>query len=290
MASRLYAASDHAFAHRCYEAAQTVYQLGLDNPRPLTTLPADFYPETTWEDDMEWGAVELFRATGKRDYLRQAVAFAHRAGAAHETTSVYNTHALAHYTLHRFAGAEDRSRLRRYLRDDADYVRLRSDNPYGLATPYIWGTAEAAAGAALNCLLYARLLEGAEEKQVYTDVARHQRDFILGCNPFNLSYLIGAGTRYPLFPHHQIANLKNTELTGALVGGPAAPDVFLAQKIVFGDPDDMMQPTPLPPADMPDEVAVYHDAVQDYVTNEPAIDYTAKFLLLAAFYDHHAGV
>ena len=49
-----------------------------------------------------------------------------------------------------------------------------------------------------------------------------------------------------------------------------------------------MTPGPILPPDHPDEVAVYHDAVQDYVTNEPAIDYTAKFLLLAAFYDHSA--
>ena len=48
-----------------------------------------------------------------------------------------------------------------------DYARLRAENPYGLATPYIWGTAEAAAGAAINCLLYARLLED-EERQLYT--------------------------------------------------------------------------------------------------------------------------
>ena len=47
-----------------------------------------------------------------------------------------------------------------------------------------------------------------------------------------------------------------------------------------------MLPKPSAPGDLPDEVAVYHDVVQDYVTNEPAIDYTAKFLLLAAFYEH----
>ncbi len=287
IASRLYARWDQPFAHKCYEAAQTVYQLGLDNPVVLSTLPADFYPEKTWEDDMAWGAIELHRATRKPEYLQQAMDFAHRAGAAYEATSVYNTHALAHYTLLRFAQGADREKLRQYLRTDADYARLRSENPYGLATPYIWGTAEAAAGAALNCLLYAQVMEYGD-KEVYLSVARQQRDFILGCNPFNVSYLIGAGTHYPLFPHHQIANLKQTELTGALVGGPSSQAIFQAQNIVLDKLDDMMMlPGPPPPADLADEVAVYHDTVQDYVTNEPAIDYTAKFLLLAAFYTHH---
>ena len=32
------------------------------------------------------------------------------------------------------------------------------------------------------------------------------------------------------------------------------------------------------------EVGVYQDSVHDFVTNEPAIDYTSQFLLLTAFY------
>jgi hypothetical protein len=40
----------------------------------------------------------------------------------------------------------------------------------------------------------------------------------------------------------------------------------------------------VPPDDPDDAICVYHDAVQDYVTNEPANDYTAKFLLLNSFY------
>ena len=43
-------------------------------------------------------------------------------------------------------------------------------------------------------------------------------------------------------------------------------------------------PGPALAKDLPDEIGVYHDAVQDFVTNEPANDYTAKFLLLTAFY------
>ena len=68
---------------------------------------------------------------------------------------MYNTHALAHHTLYSYAPAADRERLLGYLRSDAETVRDRSRNPYSLGTPYTWGTAEGAAGAALTCLLYA---------------------------------------------------------------------------------------------------------------------------------------
>lgn len=288
-ASRLYARYDQAFAHRCLEAAQSVYKLGLQNPMVVTTNPHDFYPEATWEDDMEWGAVALYKATHDPMYLTQALDFAHRAGAAHEETSVYNTHALAHYELYSLVDREERVRLRDYLRTDAELARQRVANPYGLAVPYSWGTSETATGAALNCLLYS-LVAQTSEVGVYQEVARRQRDFVLGCNPFNLSYLIGAGTHYPLFPHHQVANIRQIELTGAIVGGPADFHTFSSQNILLNAPGfETMTPNPPTPDDVPDQVAVYHDSVQDYVTNEPAIDYTAKFLLLAAFYHPHSA-
>jgi endoglucanase len=283
LGSRLYAHYDPGFALRCRSAARSVYELGLTHRAVVTTEPRDFYPESTWEDDMAWGAATLYRTTGEPKYLREALEFAHSAGAANEPASVYNTHALAHATLYPYAPESDRQKLREYLRTDADLARERAGNPYGLATPYVWGTAEAAAGAALNCLLYARCNDIGDNED-YLAVARHNRDFILGCNPFGISYLIGAGTHYPLFPHHQLANLKQMELRGALVGGPAAHDVFQHEKIVFTERQSGMVSGPPPADDLDDEVAVYHDAVQDYVTNEPAIDYTVKFLLLAAFY------
>ncbi len=121
-------------------------------------------------------------------------------------------------------------------------------------------------------------------KREFAEIARRQRDFILGCNPFGLCCLVGAGTRYPLFPHHQIANLKNIELTGAIVGGPSDFKTYQDQHISASHVDSTQSPSPPPlPQDMSHNIGVYHDVVEDYVTNEPANDYTAKFLLLAAF-------
>jgi endoglucanase len=39
------------------------------------------YAETTWADDMEWGAAELFRATRDARFLRDAKRYALLAGA-----------------------------------------------------------------------------------------------------------------------------------------------------------------------------------------------------------------
>jgi len=281
IASRLYRPYDPKFANRCLAAAQTAYRLGLANRTVVTTNPSDFYPEETWADDMEWAAAALYRATRIPTYLQQALEFSREAGSAGDQTSVYNTHAMAHYTLYPYAPSEDRNRLLDHLRSDAELTQRRAQNPYCLGTPYIWGTSEAAAGAAITSLIYANL----SGEKAYVDLARCQRDFILGCNPFGLSCVIGAGTRYPLFPHHQVANIHNVELSGALVGGPASVSIFQHEAISMEGVEFSTQTEgPVLAQDLPDEIGVYHDAVQDYVTNEPANDYTAKFLLLTAFY------
>lgn len=105
IASRLFRPYAPQYAQRCLAAAQSVYRLGLTNRYVLTTNPSDFYPEQTWADDMEWGAAALYHATQRPEYLQQALDFSVEAGAAGDQTSVYNTHALAHYTLYPHAPA-----------------------------------------------------------------------------------------------------------------------------------------------------------------------------------------
>ncbi|HLV81191.1 MAG TPA: glycoside hydrolase family 9 protein, partial [Chthonomonadaceae bacterium] len=284
LAAQQFRRFDRRYAARCLEAAQSAYALGLQNRRVLTTTPDDFYPEQTWQDDMAWGAAALFQATGRRELLDQALEFARGSGPCGEGTSVYNTHAVAYSTLLPHVSGSDRDRLRDYLRQDADTIRAQAENPYGLGTRYGWGTSEMAAGAALTCLLYAGAATDTDTGP-YTAVARRQRDFILGCNPFGLCCLIGAGTRYALYPHHQIANLKGIELRGALIGGPASLHAFRGEKMSLEGVEISSQIAPGGNADaLPDGTGVYHDVVENYVANEPANDYTVKFLLLSAFY------
>jgi hypothetical protein len=276
---------DKPFAARCLQAAQSAYRLGLKTPEVLSTKPADFYPEKTWHDDMEWGAAQLFATTGRREYLEDAIAFSKQAGPAGDVPSVYCTNAEAHLALYPHVPEPDKQRLLGYIRTDAEAARKKADNPYALGTALIWGTAEAAAGAGLICWIYGKLTGD----PAYLALSRRQRDFILGCNPWSMSFLIGAGSRYPLHPHHQIANITGTELTGALVGGPTSAAIFKEQKIKLDESgfETQVESPPIEP-DTPNEAALYHDSVEDYVTNEPANDYTAKFLLLAAL-DAFAG-
>lgn len=279
MASRLYRPCAPQFADRCLAAAQSVYALGRKHPRPLTTQPHSFYAEESWDDDMEWGAAELFKVTRKPAYLKQALAFADEVDVAGEQVSVFTTNALAHFALYPHASGEARENLLGYLRSDADRMRRQVSGAYGLATPYVWGTAEAATGVALTCLLYARL----SGDRAAADVARRQRDYVLGCNPFGLSCLIGAGTRFAKSPHHQVAALGKVQIDGGFIGGPTSLEILKRQD--FDSRNLETSPSVRRNASLaPAQVGVYQDSAGDFITNETAIDYTAQFLLLAAFY------
>ena len=65
------------------KTAQSLFRLGLERPGAAMSIPVQspyYYGESTDRDDMEWGAVELFRATHAATFLEQAIAFALETG------------------------------------------------------------------------------------------------------------------------------------------------------------------------------------------------------------------
>ena len=68
-----------AFAQTLLKSAIEVYKLGKskEGVQQGNSYGAPYrYAETTWADDMEWGAAELFRATREAGYLRDAKHYA----------------------------------------------------------------------------------------------------------------------------------------------------------------------------------------------------------------------
>src|SRR5262249_3522698 len=87
---------DAPFAQACLRAGREVYALGRaqEGLEQGNSSGAPYrYAEETWADDMEWGAAELFRATGERPYLDDALRYARLAS----TTSWMGREEFAHY-------------------------------------------------------------------------------------------------------------------------------------------------------------------------------------------------
>src|SRR5205807_2359708 len=134
------------------------YDCGRRHPQILTTQPADFYPETSWEEGMELAAVQLYRLTRRASYIQDALRFDTLAGPGPGALSLYSIHGLAHAELILLAPRGDRHRLREHLRAGCDQALARARPPFWLAVEPTWGTAGRACGAGALCLLAAPIL------------------------------------------------------------------------------------------------------------------------------------
>jgi endoglucanase len=94
---------------------------------------------------------------------------------------------------------------------------------------------------------------------------------MLGENPFGVSFLVGAGETFPRNIHHSFAQAAHVTIPGAIAGGPTALRVLAGSHL------------PLPPKSDPyaawsTDDLLYEDRTEDYVCNEPAIDFAAALV------------
>lgn len=256
LGAHVFAERDPAFAARCLAAAVHVHALADRRPRPgplLSVSPFDFYGESTWSDDMEWGATELaltlrawtgdapkgLPAEGAAGYLREAAAWASRVLSEHPAGSdplgVYDTSALAHHDLLRGleawphdGGASSTchvvpadlavtpDRLREALVAPLRTARRTAlEDPFGFGTTWAnWDSTSRGLGLAVMAAQAASVSDGG-----WAADSRAWLGNVLGANAWGLSLLVGDGTSFPECLQHQIANLVGSR-HGGRDGGP----------------------------------------------------------------------
>jgi len=303
---RVFAATDAGFADGCLRSAETVYSLSDTawTGKLLTAAPWDFYPETSWQDDMMLGATELSLAVAAGNkagdlpsglpvrsaavYLRDAGAFAHEwvtgPEATSDTLNLYDVSALGDYELDLAMGYEHDAHIGVTSAQLVNNLNAQIQMAIGISDkdPFRfgfkwdqWDTTTHGAGLSVMANEYDALVR----KPVYAGRAEHWLDDILGSNAWGVSLIVGDGTTFPTCMQHQIANLVGSHngtppiLAGAAVEGPnsfAATGTVTHMKAC-----DTIGPTKDAPfAAFNGHGAVYEDDVQSYSTNEPAIDLT----------------
>ncbi|HEX6715509.1 MAG TPA: glycoside hydrolase family 9 protein [Pyrinomonadaceae bacterium] len=271
-----------SFAQTLLQAGREVYELGRakEGVQQGNSYGAPYrYAETTWADDMEWGAAELFRATRDPRYLRDAKRYAllarDESWMGKEETGHYQYYPFmnaGHFRLYDLADARTKKQLANFYREQIERCLKRGEtNPYGVGVPFIWCSNNLIVALATECLLYERMTG---DKR-YRQFASKQIDWLLGRNPWGISMFTGVPGDgvYPkdvhLFPN---ALLKKI-VRGGLVDGPVYRKVFQSLRGV-----SIREPDPFAP--FQDDRAVYHDDINDYSTNEPTMDGTASAILL----------
>ncbi|HZV35398.1 MAG TPA: glycoside hydrolase family 9 protein [Verrucomicrobiae bacterium] len=272
------------FAQRCLKAGMEVYELGRKHQgvQQGNSYSAPYrYAETTWADDMEWGAAELYHATHQRKYLVGAKRYANiiqsESWMGKEQTGHYQYYPfvnIGHFALYDSVDREFKRVLAAYYRDGIERcIRMGQRNPYHIGVPFIWCSNNLTVALITQILLYERMTGDMQ----YHAFMCAQRDWLLGRNPWGTSMFSGIpeGGVYPRDMHLQTTALTGRSVRGALVDGPVYERIFKTLKGV-----SISEPDPFAP--FQDELAVYHDDRHDYSTNEPTMDGTASAILMWA--------
>ncbi|MGO9298636.1 MAG: glycoside hydrolase family 9 protein [Streptosporangiaceae bacterium] len=314
---RVFRRSDPGYAAGCLRSAETVYSLAATrwHGQLMTTVPYDFYPETSWRDDMMLGAIELALALAdsrgarpaglpvrsSRVYLRAAArwarAWAGGRSAVSDTLNLYDVSGLADYELYLAIGPHrggwlgaTRAVVLRNLRGQLDRAeRIGAGDPFGFGFAWNqWDTTTHGAGLSVLANEY----DAATRSTVFAAQAQRWLDDILGASAWGVSLIVGDGTVFPECMQHQVANLVGSHdgrppvLAGAAVEGPNS---FAATGTVPNmRPCVANAPGNVPYSAFSGHGALFADNVQSYSTVEPAIDLTAPTPLAFAWQESAA--
>lgn len=267
------------FAKQCLKAGLEVYALGRakEGSQQGNSYSAPYrYEETTWADDMEWGAAELYRATGNNAFIEEAKRYAKLAAdeswMGKEQTGHYQYYPfvnVGHYRLYEIVDDRFQKALAGYYREGIERcVRAGEKNPYRVGVPFIWCSNNLLVALVTQCLMYEKMTGDMR----YHEFAVKQRDWLVGRNPWGTSMFTQIGTVYPRDVHLMTVQLLKRPVTGGLVDGPVYDRIFKSLKgVTISEPD---------PFAAFQGQAVYHDDVKDYSTNEPTMDGTASAILM----------
>jgi hypothetical protein len=253
LAYRTWSSRDPAFADSCLTLAEDLYSRRSE-VHDLDVSGSGMYRDLHFEGKLALGAAELYLATMNTKYLSEAKSLATRAGADF-WWSWGDVNSYAHYRL----ASIDKSYLKYLTMNLASAQKLSAENVFSEAAQPRWGSANAMLGVALQAILWHRLTG----KPRYDTLAHQQCNYILGNNPWGVSFLANVGKNPARHFHSQLAYFNGGYLPGGLAAGPVAASALRQYAIPFEQKDEY--------AEFQTEGATYRDDRMDYVTNEPTI-------------------
>ncbi|MEV4143426.1 glycoside hydrolase family 9 protein [Amycolatopsis sp. NPDC049691] len=286
--SLVFRADDPAYAATLLTHAKQLYSFA-DNHRGAysncITDAQNFYKSWSgYQDELVWGAIWLYKATGDSSYLTKARTEYEKLSTEPQTTTRSYRWTLAwddksygaYVLLAQLTGDPE------YVADANRWLDWWTTGVNGQRVPYSpggqavldqWGSLRYAANTAFVALTYSDWLRTKDPTRAttYHDFGVRQIDYALGDNPRGASFEVGFGVNPPRNPHHRTAHGSWADsitepaqsrhiLYGALVGGPSSAN------------------------------DAYTDDRTNYTMNEVALDYNAGFTgALARLYGEYGG-
>lgn len=270
------------FAEEIGRKAIDAYEEGVKFPgvcQTASVLSPYIYEEDNWVDDMELGAMELYRKTGDEIYLKQALEY----GRQEPVTPWMGADSARHYQWYPFmnmghywlAKTDNKRISKEFIRNlktgIARTYEKAVENPFLHGIPYIWCSNNLTSAMLTQCRLYRELTND----NTYLEMEMALLDWLFGCNPWGTSMVVELPLYgdFPSQPHSSLLNAGVGNTTGGLVDGPVYRTIFESLRGVNmtgipnvpGQDYERFQPN----------LMVYHDVLSDYSTNEPTMDGTA---------------
>ena len=278
IAARVYRRFDAGFAERCLAAARRAWSwldrhpdVPFRNPPGVSTGE---YGDADCSDERLWAAAELWRTArdaGAHAHFRAHATAAVAAVGPAAPPSWQRVGALAAWTYALDGGGDpalDAELRRRSVAAAEEIVARTARHAYRIpmtSGDWVWGSNAVAANYGLQLLVADELRPDPRYREAALDVVH----YLLGRNPFGVSWVTGTGSRSVRHPHHRpsAADGRDSPWPGLLAGGPNA-----------GRQDDVLRalPADLPPA------RVWVDDVESYAGNEVAINWNAPLVFLLA--------
>ena len=267
LASRIWSEKflDYDFSNKLLTAGIQKYSIRNNVPDVDSNYSA-FYNDKNYFGKLALGAMELYLTTGENQYLDEALALGDSAKSDH-WWSWGDVNSLAHYKIARLE-----SRFSDYIKLNLLNFNAKKDSSvFNEAANYTWGTTTAFLGAGLQAILYKTLTRSDQFDSLMT----LQRDYILGRNPWGISFINGIGERFPSHLHSQVAFFNNGYLPGALSAGASSISIINKYKIERSDSTYSFSNS---------ESVQYFDDWNDYITNEPTIFGNATALFVFGYF------
>lgn len=254
---------DNEFAEICINAGIKLFDMRdkINNFKDQEK----YYTDSNYIGKLALGAIELYNTTKNPKYLKLANEY----GKQTQPDFWWSWGDFNSLTFYRLSFID--SSYKDLLRKNLDLFEKNSNqNFFNEPTVYSWGTTTTFLGAAINSILYKKLTNDPKFDKLAIDC----RDFVLGKNPWGMSFIYGIGHSFPQKIHSQIAYFKKGYLPGALIGGPAPKNLF--------DGRNIKKNLSLRKFDYND--VIYFDDFNNYINNEPTISGNATALFIYGYF------
>ncbi|NDV47835.1 cellulase [Paludibacter sp. 221] len=260
------------------------YQYGKEFPGVTQSVPGHslyYMEEANWTDDMELAAIHLFRLSFDYEYADDAANYGRMEPVSPWVFSDtlrhyqwYPFHNTGHYMLARLENPRYKKEFTENLRVGLERGFLRAkESPFMVDVPFVQSSNNMVIALATQCRLYRELTNDS----TYIGMENALVDWVLGRNPWGISMVVGLpqNNNSVSHAHSSLLYKKGVQPKGGVVGGPVGRSVF----------EHLQETTLLEPERFERyhvNDVVYHDDIEDHVTNAPAIDRTSALAYLLA--------